>query len=80
MYENYFNLNEAIDRWRSGLYQTDQFTSEQLDELEPVESDQEAIRPIDELFFWPLAISFLLVLAAVMFAMLPGMRRAVAPV
>ena len=53
---------------------------EQLDELEPVESDQEAIRPIDELFFWPLAISFLLVLAAVMFAMLPGMRRAVVPV
>jgi Ca-activated chloride channel family protein len=53
---------------------------EQLDELEPVESDQEAIRPVDELFFWPLAISFLLVLAAVMFAMLPGMRRAVVPV
>ena len=35
---------------------------EQLDELEPVESDQEAIRPVDELFFWPLAAAFLLAL------------------
>jgi Ca-activated chloride channel family protein len=48
---------------------------EQLDELEPVESDQEAIRPVDELFFWPLSIAFLLVLAALLYAMLPGMRR-----
>ncbi len=53
---------------------------EQLDELEPVESDQEAIRPVDELFFWPLSIAFLLVLLAVVFSMLPGMRRAVVPV
>ncbi len=28
MYKNDFNLNEAIDHWRSGLYQTDKFTSE----------------------------------------------------
>ncbi len=28
---------------------------ERLDELEPVESDQESVRPVDELFFWPLA-------------------------
>jgi Ca-activated chloride channel family protein len=48
---------------------------EQLDELEPVESDHEAIRPIDELFFWPLSIAFLLVLAALMIAMLPTARR-----
>jgi Ca-activated chloride channel family protein len=53
---------------------------EQLDELEPVESDHEAIRPVDELFFWPLSGGFLLVLAGVLFAMLPGMRRAVVPV
>jgi Ca-activated chloride channel family protein len=53
---------------------------EQLDELEPVESDQEAIRPVDELFFWPLSISFLMVLTAVLFSMLPGMRRGVVPV
>ena len=52
---------------------------EVLDELEPVESDQESIRPVDELFFWPLTGAFLLVLAAAMFAMLPGMRRGVAP-
>jgi len=53
---------------------------EELDELEPVESDQEAIRPVDELFFWPLSIAFLLVLAALMFAMLPHARRRVVPV
>jgi Ca-activated chloride channel family protein len=51
---------------------------EQLDELEPVESDQEAIRPVDELFFWPLSAAFLLVLAALLAAMLPGMRRGAA--
>jgi len=48
---------------------------EQLDELEPVESDQEAIRPVDELFFWPLGAAFLLALAAALYAMQPGMRR-----
>jgi Ca-activated chloride channel family protein len=53
---------------------------EQLDELEPVESDHEAIRPVDELFFWPLSGGFLLVLAGVLFAMLPGMRRGVVPI
>ena len=47
---------------------------EQLDELEPVESDQEAIRPVDELFHWPLGAAFALVLAAILFAMRPGMR------
>ncbi|NNK38664.1 MAG: VWA domain-containing protein, partial [Xanthomonadales bacterium] len=47
---------------------------EQLDELEPVESDQEAIRPVDELFHWPLSAAFVLVLAAALFAMRPGMR------
>jgi len=30
----------------------------QLDELEPVESDQESVRPVDELFFWPLSVAF----------------------
>jgi len=52
---------------------------EQLDELEPVESDREAIRPVDELFFWPLSVTFLLVLAAVMFALIPGSRRGAVP-
>jgi Ca-activated chloride channel family protein len=44
----------------------------QLDELEPVESDQEAIRPVDELFHWPLSAAFLLVLAAVVVLMAPA--------
>jgi Ca-activated chloride channel family protein len=45
---------------------------EQLDELEPVESDQEAIRPVDELFFWPLAAAFLLALVGLGVSMWPG--------
>ncbi|MEJ2384538.1 MAG: VWA domain-containing protein [Xanthomonadales bacterium] len=49
-----------------------------LDELEPVESDQEVIRPIDELFHWPLGAAFLLVLGAMAAAMLPGVQRVVA--
>ena len=51
---------------------------EQLDELEPVESDEEAIRPVVELFFWPLGIAFILVLGALSVAMLPGVQRVVA--
>jgi Ca-activated chloride channel family protein len=50
---------------------------EQLDKLEPVESDQEAIRPIDELFYLPLTIAFLLALATAMLAMQPGIRAGV---
>jgi Ca-activated chloride channel family protein len=53
---------------------------EQLDELEPVESDQESIRPIDELFFWPLSAAFLLVLLAAVASMSPGIRSGVARV
>ena len=52
-------------------------TYEKLDELEPVESDQEAIRPVDELFHWPLAIAFVLTLLAILTAMLPALRRSV---
>ena len=44
---------------------------EQLDELEPVQSDQETIRPVDELFHWPLAVAFVLAIAAVLVAMRP---------
>ncbi|MBT8048438.1 MAG: VWA domain-containing protein [Gammaproteobacteria bacterium] len=51
----------------------------QLDELEPVESDQESIRPVDELFYWPLSGAFLLVLALILAMMAPGMRRGAAP-
>jgi Ca-activated chloride channel family protein len=48
---------------------------EQLDELEPVESDYEAIRPVDELFYWPLGMAFALALSAALVTMRPGMRR-----
>jgi Ca-activated chloride channel family protein len=51
---------------------------EQLDELEPVESDQEAIRPVDELFYWPLSLAFILALTAILHAMMPGLRRGMA--
>jgi Ca-activated chloride channel family protein len=44
---------------------------EQLDELEPVESDQEAVRPIDELFHWPLALAFALALAGALSTLQP---------
>jgi Ca-activated chloride channel family protein len=47
----------------------------QLDELEPVESDQEAIRPVDELFHWPLAAAFLLALAGAIGQIAPGLGR-----
>jgi Ca-activated chloride channel family protein len=51
---------------------------EELDKLEPVESDQEAIRPVDELFFWPLSAAFLLVVLAALSSMMPGIGRGVA--
>ncbi|RPH98236.1 MAG: VWA domain-containing protein [Lysobacterales bacterium] len=53
----------------------------QLDELEPVESDQEAIRPVDELFHWPLALALVLALTATALLLWPapaGARRRVA--
>ena len=49
---------------------------EQLDQLEPVESDQEAIRPVDELFFWPLTAAFLLALGGLVTSNLAGIRSA----
>ena len=49
-----------------------------MDELEPVESDQEAIRPVDELFYWPLSLAFILALVAALHAMMPGLRRGMA--
>ena len=57
---------------------------EQLDQLEPVERDRESIRPVDELFHWPLAAAFVLALAAAAYLLLPvpgtlaRRRRAVA--
>jgi Ca-activated chloride channel family protein len=46
-----------------------------LDELEPVESDVEIIRPIDELFYWPLGVAYLLALLAALFSIRPFKLR-----
>ncbi|MDH4019500.1 MAG: VWA domain-containing protein [Xanthomonadales bacterium] len=42
-----------------------------LDELEPVESDVETIRPVDELFYWPMGIAYILALLAAVFSIRP---------
>ncbi|MDT8321410.1 MAG: VWA domain-containing protein [Xanthomonadales bacterium] len=61
----YFRARDAGDLAR--IY-------ERLDELEPVASDEEAIRPVDELFFWPLAGALLVTLIAAMLSIWPGRR------
>jgi len=43
-----------------------------LDELEPVESDVEIIRPVDELFFWPLGAAYLFALVTVALSIRPA--------
>ena len=43
-----------------------------LDELEPAASDQETVRPVDELFFWPLALAFALVFFTAVLLLWPG--------
>jgi Ca-activated chloride channel family protein len=47
-----------------------------LDELEPVESDVEIIRPIDELFHWPMGLAYVLALLAALFSIRPFRIRA----
>ena len=47
-----------------------------LDELEPVESDVEIIRPIDELFHWPMGLAYVLALLAALFSIRPFRFRA----
>ena len=42
-----------------------------LDELEPVESDVEIIRPVDELFYWPLGLAYVLALLAALYSIRP---------
>ena len=44
-----------------------------LDELEPVESDVETIRPVDELFYWPLGGAWLLAMTAAAMGLRPRM-------
>ncbi|MEJ2534024.1 MAG: VWA domain-containing protein [Gammaproteobacteria bacterium] len=43
-----------------------------LDELEPVESDVEIIRPVDELFHWPLGLAWALAVLAAIGALRPA--------
>lgn len=51
----------------------------QLDELEPVESDAETIRPVDELFHWPLGAAWVLVLLGVALTLFPVSERLASP-
>ena len=50
-----------------------------LDELEPVESDVEIIRPVRELFYWPMGLAYTLTLLAVLGTLRPGQWRRGAP-
>jgi Ca-activated chloride channel family protein len=47
---------------------------QRLDELEPVASDRETVRPVDELFHWPLAAAFVLALTAGLLSLRPSLR------
>ena len=46
-----------------------------LDELEPVESDVEAVRPVDELFYWPMSMAYFIALIAIVFSIRPRTWR-----
>lgn len=46
---------------------------ERLDELEPVESDQESVRPVDDLFHWPLGVAAAIVLLTAGVHFLPAL-------
>ena len=46
-----------------------------LDELEPVESDVEIIRPVDELFYWPMALAYVLALITALMTIRPFAMR-----
>jgi Ca-activated chloride channel family protein len=49
-----------------------------LDELEPVESDVEIIRPVTELFYWPMGLAYALALLAAAWLLRPlGLRPVV---
>jgi Ca-activated chloride channel family protein len=48
-----------------------------LDELEPVESDVEIIRPVDELFYWPMGLAYGLALLAALLSIRPLSLRSV---
>ena len=63
----YFRARDAVSLEK--IYQI-------LDQLEPVESDVEMVRPVDELFFWPLGIAYALALLAALLSIRPWAFRA----
>jgi Ca-activated chloride channel family protein len=46
-----------------------------IDELEPVESDRETVRPVDEWFYWPLGAAWILAMLAAAASLWPGAVR-----
>ncbi len=46
-----------------------------LDKLEPVESDVEAVRPVDEWFYWPLSLAYLVAIFAAFISIRPPSWR-----
>ncbi len=50
-----------------------------LDELEPVESDVEIVRPVRELFYWPMGIAYLLAALTALATLRPRLPRREAP-
>lgn len=46
-----------------------------LDELEPVESDVETIRPVNELFYWPLGLAWIIAVLASLVTLIPVQPR-----
>lgn len=61
----YFRARDAADLER--IYG-------QIDRLEPVASDEEAVRPVDEIFYWPLSGALLLVLLGATVSIWPAFR------
>jgi len=52
-----------------------------LDELEPVESDVEIVRPVSELFYWPMGLAYALAVLAALLTLRPArLRRGPGPV
>jgi Ca-activated chloride channel family protein len=47
----------------------------ELDQLEPVVSGNQVVRPVDELYYWPLGAAFLLSLVLALLAASRGLRK-----
>ena len=48
-----------------------------LDELEPIESDVEIVRPVDELFYWPMGLAYVFALLSALYMIRPISLRVV---